>query len=150
MFTILMIKKYQWWRACWRKNRMCRLQSADVLYFERKSPCLEIIVVITNFLQNGKPHSYRRCKRVSLLPKILATKTERKTCLPLRDWKSLRSICYNDSERKLRNCGTLTERSFKSNKIFLRSRSLYVLQVVFRALSTFPISAREARTNVKC
>ena len=129
----MMIKKYQWWRAWREKNRTRRFQSTFVLCFKRKSPF--IIVVITNFLQNGKPHFYCR-KRVSLLPKILATKRERKTDLPLRGWKSVRSIRYKDSEQKWINCGTFTEKNFKSNKVFIRSRSFYVLQVVFSARGT--------------
>ena len=143
MFTILMIKKYQWWRAWREKNRTRRIQSTVVLFFERKSPFN--IVVIANFLQNGKPHIYCRCKRVSLLPKILASKRERKADLTLRGWKSVRSIRYKDSERKWRNCATFTERNLKSIKVILRSMSLYVLQVVFRAVSSFPLSARGTR-----
>ena len=69
-----------------QKYQQCRFKSTVVLCFERKSPF--IIVVITNFLQNGKPHIYCHGQRVSLLPKILATKRERKADLLLRGWKS--------------------------------------------------------------
>ena len=88
-----------------QKYQQRRFQSTVVLCFERKSSF--IIVAITYFLQNGKPHIYCRCKRVLLLPKILATKRERKADLPLRGWNSVRSICYKDSERKWINCGHL-------------------------------------------
>ena len=115
-----------------QKYQQRRFQSTVVLCFERKSP---FIIFIQNFLQNGKPHIYYGCKRVSILPKILATKRARNADLPLRGWNSVRSIRYKDSERKWINCGTFTERNFKSNKVFLRSRSLYVLQVIFRAYS---------------
>ena len=83
-----------------------------------------IIVVITNFLQTGKPHIYCRCKRVSLLPKILATKRERKADLPLRGWKSLRSIRYKDESGEI--VGHLQKEISRVTKYFLdRGASMY-------------------------
>ena len=80
------------------KNRTRRFQSTVVLCLERKSPL--IIVVIINFLQNRKPHIHCCCKKVSLLPSILATKRERKTDLNLLCWKSIGLIRCKNNERK--------------------------------------------------
>ena len=53
-FTNFLIKNYQWWRTRPERNQTRQFQSAIVLCFERKSPFT--IAVITDFLQNRKPH----------------------------------------------------------------------------------------------
>ena len=108
-FTNFLIKNYQWWRTRREKNQTRQFQSAIVLCFERKSPFT--IAVITDFLQNRKPHIHFCRKRVSFLLKFFATKREQKADLSLPGWKSVRSIRYKNGERKWRIYGTFTERN---------------------------------------